>query len=201
MAIAMTAASAIVRVMAPGRVLLFQASGIERLQRRRLGRCGLGIGAAERDQPALLEASALAPLLGVSRDEVLHLRLGRHMLALEVDEELTAARIAQVGNGLLGRRNARQLDRLHLVSIFLKIAEAEHSERSGVGRNLLDEQIVILAGFDIGAVLANLGAHVLLLLLVGLLQFLHRRVGFAAFGEDQVGETVARSGRRRRAED
>ena len=75
-----------------------------------------------------------------------------------------------------------ELDRLHLVGILLEEAVAEHAERAGIGGDLLDEQIVVLAGLDERAVLADLGADVLVLVLVRLLQLLHRRVAFAALG-------------------
>jgi hypothetical protein len=70
----------------------------------------------------------------------------------------------------------------------------------GFGRDLLDEQIVVLARFDERAVLADLGADVLVLVLVAVLERLHRRIAVAALGQDQLGEAVARAGGRRRAE-
>ena len=65
--------------------------------------------------------------------------------------------VAAVGADAVERNAA------HLVGILFDEAVAEHADRARIGGNLLDEQIVVLAGFDIGAVLADLGADVLVL--------------------------------------
>ena len=71
---------------------------------------------------------------------------------------------------------AVDLHRADLVGILLEIGEAEDAERARIGGDLLDQQIVVLARFDERAVLADLGADLLVLVLVGLLERLHRRV-------------------------
>ena len=91
------------------------------------------VGAAQRDQSALLQRAALAPCLRIGRDEVAKRRLGRQMLALQIDVELARARIGQVGDRRFGRRDAVDLDRADLVRILLEERVAEDADRARVG--------------------------------------------------------------------
>src|SRR5687768_9940954 len=99
-AMATTAASAMVKVIAPARLRLLQACRIERRQRGRLLAGRRQIRIAERHQADALERAALAPRLGISRDEFADARLGLHMLALHVDVELARAGVGQVADRL-----------------------------------------------------------------------------------------------------
>src|SRR3546814_8521309 len=90
---------------------------------------------------------------------------------------------------------------LHLVAVFLKEAVAEEAQRVGIGGQLLDDEVVVLTGFDKGAVLTNLRADFLVLLLVRLGERLHSRVGVAARNQVELMQRVAGAGRGRRAID
>ena len=57
------------------------------------------------------------------------------------------------------------------VGVLVEEGEAEDADRGRVGLELLHDQVVVLAGLDIGAVLADLAAG----LLVGCLDRLDRR--------------------------
>src|SRR3546814_4459296 len=64
-----------------------------------------------------------------------------------------------------------------------------------------DDEVVVLTGFDKGAVLTNLRADFLVLLLVRLGERLHSRVGVAARNQVELMQRVAGAGRGRRAID
>src|SRR3546814_3457975 len=69
----------------------------------------------------------------------------------------------------------------------LEEAVAHHADRTRIGGDLLDEEIVVLARLDIGAVLADLGADLLVAVLVAVFERLHIGVGGAALLQDHLG--------------
>src|SRR3546814_17551860 len=78
------------------------------------------------------------------------------MLALRIDVERPRTRIVEAGDRLVSRGDAVQGQAAHLVGILVEEAVAHHADRTRIGGDLLDEEIVVLARLDIGAVLAAL---------------------------------------------
>src|SRR3546814_9349855 len=77
------------------------------------------------------------------------------MLLLDVEEQRARDRIVARRNLLELRLHAVDGGALDLVGVLVEEAEAEDADRIGVGGELLDDQVVVLAGLDIGAVLAD----------------------------------------------
>ena len=153
------------------------------------------------EQSTLLERTAGAPLLAEGSDEILHRRLRRKVLALQVDVELARARVAK------GRRSSPPSGTipairtgLHLVGILFEIAEAEDAKRARFAANLLNEKIVVLPRFNIDAVLSDLGADVLVLRLVRLLQMPPSPDRCCSPFRIKVGKAVTGTRCRRRSE-
>ena len=71
-----------------------------------------------------------------------------------------------------GRQVTVNLGTLNLVAVLIKEAETEHAKRVLVLLELLDDQVVVLTGLNIGAVFTNTVTDRLVLLLVGLLHVL-----------------------------
>ena len=122
------------------------------------------------------------------------------MLDLQVQIERARGRETATGDILVRSRDARQRHILHAVAVFFHEGKAEHAQRLRIGGNLLHNQIVVLAAFDIGAIFAHLLADLLVGVLVALFQGLHRRFAVAALEHVQLVETVARAAGRRRAD-
>ncbi len=119
------------------------------------------------------------------------------MSVLHIDVEFARHRILVGGDRLVARRDAFDLGGLQRVGVLLQEGVAEDAEGGRVRLQLLDDEIVVLASIDIGAVLAHLlasGAFVV----AG--QGRDLREPFAAHVHDQFDEGVARAGGRRRAE-
>src|SRR5262245_53328209 len=172
---------------------------VHRRQGHRLGGNVLVLVAVEGDQAlvrqiAFLAHRALADIFG---DEFPDARDHADMGVLHIDEEFTADRIGLVGDGVEGRFDALDLGALQLVGILFQVGIAEDAERRRVGFQLLDDQVVILAGFHIAAVLADRLASGLLGIALERLQL---RVLVAALVHDQFDKRVARAGGRRRAQ-
>src|SRR5207253_5367216 len=116
---------------------------------------------------------------------------------LDVDEERAGAGIFETANGLVGRADAVDRNAPNPVPILFEIGIAEDPDRTRIGFDLLDDEIVVLAGFDVGAVLAKARADRLELGLVALLERGHAGICLAWRSEDQLAKRVARAGRRR----
>ncbi len=76
-------------------------------------------------------------------------------------KQRAGARVLEARDVLVGGLDARSWQALHLVGVFLKIGVAEQADRVLVALDLLDDQVVLLALVDIGAVRAQLGAELL----------------------------------------
>src|SRR3546814_74684 len=140
-------------------------------------------------------------LAGIFSHELLQAGNGLQVRALDVDEQRTGSRIFEARDAFHRRLHAVDGNALHLVAVFLKEAVAEEAQRVGIGGQLLDDEVVVLTGFDKGAVLTNLRADFLVLLLVRLGERLHSRVGVAARNQVELMQRVAGAGRGRRAID
>src|SRR6185295_802271 len=121
----------------------------------------LGAGAVRsRDQPGFqkvavwTERALLGELGGVSADS----RDRACMRVLDVDVERTSARIFERRDRLIAWPDAVDREAFHAVGILFEIGIAEDADGTRIGLDLLDDEIVVLAGFDVAAVLAHAGA-------------------------------------------
>ena len=89
---------------------------------------------------------------------------------------------------------------LDLADVLLEEAVAEDAQRLRIGLELLHDQVVVLAGLDVAAVLADRVADLLEAGLIDVLQRLDPAEGLAAGFHDQLHERVARAGGRRRTQ-
>ena len=64
-------------------------------------------------------------------------------------------RIVAVGDGVEVGFDAVDDAATNLVAVLVKEAVAEDSERRGIGLELLDDEVVVLARLDEGAILTN----------------------------------------------
>ena len=111
----------------------------------------------QRDQTLVGEVAVLAHrrVAGELGDELANARDDADMGVLDVEEQRARDRVLAVGDVLEGRRHALDRAALQLVDVLVEEAEAEDAERRRVGLELLDDQIVVLAGVDVDAVLAD----------------------------------------------
>ena len=77
------------------------------------------------------------------------------MCLFHVEEERARDRVLAIGDVFEGRLHTVDIGALDLVGVLVEEAEAEDAERIGVGLELLDDQVVVFAGFDVGTVFAN----------------------------------------------
>ncbi len=110
---------------------------------------------------------------------------------LDVDEHRSCARILKCADRLISRGDAVDGNALQLARILFKERKTEHAERVGAGGKLLDNEIIILAGFDEGAILTHGGTNCLVLILIGLGERDHAGVSFAPWRQQQFDERVA----------
>ena len=83
------------------------------------------------------------------------------MRRLDINVERPRAGIGEVRDRIISRRYAVERDPADPVSILFEETIAENADCIGICGELLDDQIVVFARFDIGAVLAKPGADCL----------------------------------------
>ena len=105
------------------------------------------------------------------------------MSVLDVDVERASTRVLESRNRLISRLDAVDRNTLQLRGVLFEEAVSEDPKRIGIGGKLLDDQIIVLAGLDESAVLANRGADGLMLVGIGLLERDHAGIGFATAKE------------------
>src|SRR5689334_13582924 len=162
--------------------------------------CDLGLRRRDQalvGQVALFADGLLAQVLGEEVGDA-----GDHVdvRLLHVDEEGTRGRVLARGHRLERRRHTVDHRALELVEVLLEEAVAEDADRGRVRAELLHDQVVVLAGFDVRAVFTDRVALALEARLVLRAQSVEPRERLAAGLEVQLGERVARAGGGRRTE-
>jgi hypothetical protein len=129
-------------------------------------------GVRQRDQALVGQVAVRTPgaVAGELGDVLLDAGDGADVGLLDVEVQRARDRVVAAGDAVEGRGDAVDHGALDLVGVLIQEAEAEDAHRLGVGLELLHDQVVVLAGLDIGAVLTHGVADRLVLgLLVGLL--------------------------------
>src|SRR6476661_4708055 len=150
--------------------VLLQACKIERLERSGKLLRARPYSVRRSDQAGAPEITVRAEraLLREFRGVGTHRRDGACVRVLDVDVERPRAGIFEACDRIVGRNHAIDGDTAQAVPILLEIGVAEDADGAGIGLDLLDDQIVVLTGFDIGAVLPKARADRLELVLIGL---------------------------------
>src|SRR6185436_19980415 len=132
------------------------------LQTKRLQ--GLGVladlpdlGFRRRNESLLGEVSLLTQglLTRVLGNELVDAGDHTDVRLLHIDEERTRRGVLARRDGFKRGRDSINHRTLELVEIFLEEAVAEDSDRGWIGGQLLHDQVVVLAGLDVPAVLAH----------------------------------------------
>jgi hypothetical protein len=152
-----------------------------------------------RDQALVREIAefAVGLLRGELRDVLLDSRNRAHVGVLDVDVEGAGDRVPARRDVVEARRHAVHPASLEPVAVLVEKAEAKDAECVRVRHQLLHDQVVVLSGLHVGAILADRVADRLVPVLVRLLERLDVGEGLAAslHGELVEGVPGARGGR------
>ncbi len=165
------------------------------LMRLCVGRNRVTVSIRQRDQALVGQISVRTPgvLVGELGHEFLDTGNDTHMLFLHVEVERAGDRI--IAGSDVVERGLDTVDRcaVQLGGVLVEEGIAEDADSVRVGFQFLNDQVVVLTGFDESAVFTDCRA--------GLAFFFHRFDGFGAgLFHHQFDEGVARAGGRRRAE-
>ena len=108
--------------------------------------------------------------------------------------------IFAVGNGIKGGSDAVDNGALDLVGVLIEKTETENAEGIGIGVELLDDQVVVFTGFDVGTVFADSMGNGFIALFVFLFHGLDPGKLFGAAFHGQLDKGVPGAGGRRRSE-
>src|SRR3954469_17581627 len=141
------------------RPMLFEARQIEWGERpRRLLAVRANVVRC-RDQAGLQKVAVRAEraLLGELGSVSAYRRDRAGVGVLDVDIERTSTGIFEARDRLIARPDAVDLQTLHAIGVLFEIGIAEDADRPRIGLDLLDDEIVVLAGLDVAAVLPHSG--------------------------------------------
>ena len=74
---------------------------------------------------------------------------------VHIKKQRARNRIFSVSDGIKGRLDTVDIGSLDLVHVLIQKAEAENADRIRIGFQLLNDQVVVFAGFNVSTVFAD----------------------------------------------